>query len=52
MDVFGGKPVIMDKLNAELAAKISAWIHRDNVRALAKKKARADAKKNGSKAGA
>ncbi len=45
MDGLVGKPLLMDKLDAKLAAKISAWIHRDNVRALEKRKARAEKKK-------
>lgn len=40
-----GKPVLLDKLDAELAAKISSWIGRDNQRALAKKRARAAEKR-------
>jgi hypothetical protein len=36
-----GKPVLLDKLNAELPARISLWIAEDTKRAQARKKARA-----------
>ena len=46
-----GKPVLMDKLDATLGAKVAAWIADDNERALAerdkkRKKKRRKAKKS------
>ncbi len=47
MDGLIGKPVLLDKLDATLAAKISTWIAKDNQRALdakARRRARKKAK--------
>ena len=37
-----GKPVLIDKLDASLAARISRWIGEDNKRAQLRKRARAE----------